>query len=152
MSAPAVMPSWASRYVGVPWDHAGDEHHGARCWTLVRRVLAEQAGIKVPPFSYVDCADPAAIAEAIGGISRSPPWVAVAGARLPFDVVTMRGRTLADRRFECHCGIMITNMHLLQIELDTDSVIMPLAHPMVARRLAATYRHEQLLGRRVSAA
>lgn len=150
MSA-AVMPAWATRYVGIPWDHAGDELCGARCWTLVRRVLAEQAGVAVPAFAYVDCADPVAIADAIAGVGRSPPWVAVAGARLPFDVVTMRGRTLADRRFECHCGIMVTSMHLLQIELDTDSVIMTLAHPLIARRLVATYRHEQLLAREAAA-
>jgi hypothetical protein len=86
---------WANTYVGLPWKERGRDRGGIDCFGLVRLVLIEQRGVRLPSFAGdYDPADGPAIAGLIeqnkGLGAPVPP-----GAEAAFDVVLCRMPWLA---------------------------------------------------------
>jgi cell wall-associated NlpC family hydrolase len=45
-----TLPSWLSRYVGLPYRHGGRSLDGLDCLGLVQLVWQEQFGVPLPPY------------------------------------------------------------------------------------------------------
>lgn len=133
------MTLWAEQYIGLPYLDRGMTRDGIGCWGLVRMVLAERAGVDVPPYGELS-------GRVLGQIARgqlpdniSPQWLAVQPAvARALDVVVMRGAG----RF--HSGILVSEDRMLHIENHTDSVIVPRDHFSVAGRVVGLFRHKDL--------
>lgn len=139
--------NWPARYVGIPYADDGFTH-GFHCWSLVRTVLSDEAGIDVPHYGETEAKDFAAVAQHMNADAVRDPWREVApGDAMEFDVAVMAGRVRnngTSRRAPIHCGIMIDPIHVLHVEEATDAVIVPLHHPTIKFRLLKLYRHKVL--------
>jgi cell wall-associated NlpC family hydrolase len=135
----AIIPSWASRYVGIPYKVDGADERGCDCWKLVRMVYARQAGLVLPLLSDTSAQDMIETARMVSVERAAGCWLPVTGERRELDIVTMR-----TGRHVTHCGVMVSPRHLLHVEERTDSVIVPLDHLSVCRRVVDTVRHVRL--------
>lgn len=140
--------TWANAYVGLPYADDG-RTGGLHCWSLVRRVLAEQCGIDVPEYGEISATNLAAAARSIGGDHVRLPWITVGLSEArEFDIVVMVGRvkltTGITRRLPTHTGIMVDTQRMLHIEAGYDAVLVPLSHPSVTFRVHRIVRHERL--------
>jgi cell wall-associated NlpC family hydrolase len=135
----AIIPSWATRYVGIPYKVDGADERGCDCWKLVRMVYAREAGVALPLLSDTTAQDMIETAQMVGAERASGYWLPVTGERRALDIVTMR-----TGRHVTHCGVMVSARHLLHVEERTDSVIVPLEHFSICRRIADTVRHVRL--------
>jgi cell wall-associated NlpC family hydrolase len=43
-----MLPSWVSRYVGIPFVSGGRDFAGCDCYGLIRLVLSEEFGLRLP--------------------------------------------------------------------------------------------------------
>ncbi|PHP68176.1 phage tail protein [Zhengella mangrovi] len=126
-----------SGYVGLPFKADGLDRRGLHCWGLVRLVLKEQCGIDLPAYGDVSAADLLAVSRRMEAGQVAEDWRQVYQPRA-FDVVLMRAH---GRPATVHCGIMADHSTLLHVEEATDSVLVPLQHPMIRHRLAGFFRH-----------
>lgn len=138
---------WEARYIGAPYNETGGPP-GYHCWSLVRAVLANEAGILFPTYGEISARDVMAIAREMGTIPTFVSRVLPEQAQ-PFDIVLMSGRArLTDgskpRRANVHCGVMMNRNCLLHTEEGVDVHFLPLTHPAIRFRLVALYRHEML--------
>lgn len=131
-------PRWAEKYVGIQYAAALSDK-GVDCWELVRKVFAEQANIELPIYGDTSAEEMASIAGLFGQERISGRWHEVKDNFKPLDVVSLR--VASD---EVHCGVMVSSNHLLHIERATASVIVPLNHRTLQRRIAGVYRHNDL--------
>lgn len=142
-----TAPSWVSDYIGRPFD-VQDLDPGCHCWGLVRRVLAARAGIEVPSYAETSGAQLLKAARHMNDDSRTPPWRDVWTApRRTLDVVLMTqtvGHFRTVVRAPVHCGVMVSPTHVLHVQENTDSCVVPLTHWSVAGRIGGFYRHEGL--------
>lgn len=62
-----TIPAWAGPYVGLPYADKGRDRAGVDCWGLVRLILAEVAGQRLPDYSeaYTRPGDHASVADAV---------------------------------------------------------------------------------------
>lgn len=135
-TAPA---GWAAPYVGIPFVDGGRDRAGFDCWGLACAVYREVLGIELPSYGEISARDVARVSHRIRSDSLVAPWREVPGAARPFDVLVMRGRPL-------HVGVMVDATHVLHVEANTSTVIVPLKHPQVWYRRVALHRHELMDG------
>lgn len=143
---------WTERYIGIPWQEDGIGISGCNCWTLVRLVLLEQAGVEVPTYGEVSAEDMIKVVRQLGRImgprSIDGDWLPVEPPTLrTFDVVAMAGRFRqggGPRRETVHVGIIVPSGSVLHIEEPRDSVHVGLDHPIVRNRITGFYRHKAL--------
>lgn len=108
------------RYVGIPAANLGRNP----CWGLVRRVIAERAGVILPAYDTVT--DHATV---IAEDSAGEEWLQIVpGEERPLDVAIMSG--LAEREGkrgigETHVGLITAPGHVLHVEQDKSSVCVP---------------------------
>lgn len=142
------MTAWASKYIGLPFVDGGRTASGCDCWGLVRLVLAEQAGITLPGHGDIAARDSRAIRDRVAADAASGDWVEVARDQVArLDVVTMLGRIHNGASVvagETHVGIALDARCLLHVEHGTDTVIVPLAGPLVRDRIRRIFRHRSL--------
>lgn len=129
------MTHWSADYVGLTWEDVGPE----LCWGLVRKVLAERAGIVVP--TYVDrhggvSDDQATIAALLRGESAAWPWSPVApGAEQELDVAVFSRAGV-----ESHVGVVVAPGRMLHLSRDYDARIERFDQGRWRMRLAGVYR------------
>lgn len=134
----AVQMSWWGPLVGIPFGHGEGQE---TCWSLVRRVYAEQLQIDLPSYGEISALDLIRVARAIGEGQLGEHWRAVSAPR-PFDVAIMRNG--AGGRAICHVGVMIDAERVLHVQAETDSVVVPVSHYSIAMRLAGFRRYQDV--------
>ena len=130
-------------YVGIPFVDGGRERDGLDCWGLCRLVFKEQAGIDLPRYGDISAHDLLAVARELSRGMADETWRRVEDAPRRLDVVVML-RLDAVRPTPTHVGVMWDGRNVLHIEELTDSVMVPLKHPTIARRLIGIFRHREL--------
>lgn len=125
-------------YVGIPFKDFGRGCDGVDCWGLVRLVLKNECNIEVPSYGEISASDLVKVTETISGESSFDPWHPVEPHEVKaFDVALMRGRPM-------HVGIMVSNEHLLHVEEKICTVLLPITHPSIERRIIGFRRHHDL--------
>jgi len=136
-----MLPDWVNAYVGLPFRAHGRDQDGVDCWGLVRLVLAERFGCRLPSYAggYASVED----AEDIGRLIRGEmgPWREVPhGAERAGDVVLLR---LMNQPM--HVGLVLAPSWMLHVEEGIDSCLDRYRSPKWHRRLMGLYRHESLM-------
>lgn len=112
------LPAWAADYIGLPFREKGRDRDGVDCWGLVRLVLAEQFGLKVPSYSedYDEARPGPALADLIEREARA--WVKVlGGSERAGDVVVLR---VNGRPF--HVGMVLARPWMMHVEAGLGAV------------------------------
>lgn len=134
-SLPGAVPlsAWAEEYVGRPfvdgeWD----------CWRLVVEVYRERRGVELPDYGPTSALDLREVAKRVAG--ERPRWREVRPAE-DGDVALMTARVDGAGRLPVHVGVVVGFSRLLHVEEATGTVLVPLAHYTVARRIVGYYRY-----------
>lgn len=139
------QPSWLKDYIGIPFKDDGLTRKGLHCWGLVRLVYAEQAKIELPSYGEHNARDLLAASRLFS--AEPAKWVTPVRPYRIFDVVLMTAMHRydgANRRLAAHCGVMVSERHMLHVWSETDSVVMTLDHPRVRHKIVGIYRHGDL--------
>ena len=137
------------RYYGIPFVDRGLTRDGCDCWGLVRLVILEQTGIKLPAYPEISPGASLTKLRTILAAADGPEWLEIhPGQEKPFDVVLMKGIVLHDgtrHQRPIHIGCVIEPGTLIHIEQGSDvTVIDYLSHPRMKHRIAGFYRHHKL--------
>ena len=130
-------PSWVADYVGLPFKEHGRDREGVDCYGLVRSILAERFGLRLPAYveGYASTEDAEDIARIIRG--EMAPWREVsAGAERPGDVALIRMLN-----HPMHVGLVVANGWMLHIEDGIDACRERYDGAKWRRRLIGIYRH-----------
>ena len=133
-----MIPDWVNSYIGLPFQEHGRDRDGVDCWGLVRLVLADQFGTRLP--SYADGYDSTEDAADIGRLIRGEmgPWRPVPpGQEQAGDVVLMR---LLNQPM--HVGVVVAPNWMLHIEDGIDACLEPYDGAKWRRRVLGLYRHD----------
>jgi cell wall-associated NlpC family hydrolase len=144
-----VIPLWVNKYIGIPFKGDGRDERGCNCWGLVRMVLQRECGIALPAYDTITADELRRIAMQMKQQSES--WVQVLAGQT-FDVMLMGGRIEAGEpqfrqqstRAPVHCGVMVSETHILHVNEKTAAVAVPLTDRSVRFRLYGLYRHTSL--------
>lgn len=109
-------PSWTAKYIGIPFVSKGSSFAGCDCRGLVRLVLAEEAGIKIPGYDseYSDANDPSAAVAVETVLNRDFYELPYAE---PFAAVVLRVSGLP-----WHVGVMVSQYCFLHVMRGIESV------------------------------
>lgn len=133
-----MLPDWVNIYIGLPFKEHGRDRQGVDCWGLVRLVLGEEFGIRLP--SYADGYASTEDAEDIGRLVRGEmaPWRDVSHAEeQPGDVVLMR---LMNQPM--HVGLVVGAGWMLHIEEGIDACLERYDSAKWRRRVLGIYRYD----------
>jgi hypothetical protein len=145
----ASRPLWVSRYYGIPFIDRGLTRDGCDCWGLVRLVIMEQTGVRLPEYPEIGRGATLSKLRAILAAADGPEWLEVdPGQEKAFDVVLMRGLVEHDDRKHqrpIHIGCVVTPGTLIHIEDGCEVTVVDYrSHPRMKHRLTGFYRHWKL--------
>lgn len=133
----ADIPSWAARYVGVPYVPGGRAATGADCWGLYSLVMAEQFGLSLPPYDGPNMASGSsgrAVAAAAEAYAKQFDRVEAADVRLG-DAILIRVYG-----FPIHVGMVVGLGLMLHVEEYHSSVIARYTSTQWANRIVSFHR------------
>lgn len=133
----------ASPYVGLPFIKREPGVDGFECWDLVHRVYAEVARVELPLYGEITAKDLTQVAAAFDDGMASEVWTQALVPR-SLDVAVMRVREKGVGLRNRHCGVMVDATSVLHLEVNTDSVVVPITHGSVRFRLVGFFRHRDL--------
>lgn len=153
MALGAVMqaPKWCSDFIGIPFADLGRDSDGCDCWGLVRMVLCQRCGVRVPSFatSYESEANTSAVTRSIDDARASGEWrFVVNGYEREFDVAEMVTPMRLGTKWcfsPLHVGIVVARGWLLHTERVTGSLLMRYGEPGINKRIAGFWRHKELV-------
>ncbi|MEL7113973.1 MAG: NlpC/P60 family protein [Pseudomonadota bacterium] len=122
--------SWSTKYIGL----SACEHH---CWSLLRRVYADELGIELPAYGgSVQCAsERAEVERLVQGEERNGVWTRIEPPLpAPFDVLVFRRGG-----YRSHVGVAVDARHMLH--MDGQARLARLDDPKWTRGLVGVYRH-----------
>lgn len=131
-----MIPSWAAKWIGLPYADKGRGPDAWDCWGLVRGVMAAEAGLVLPDYgdTYTQASDHLSVAVAVeSGLMQG--WQRVTDARA-LDLLIIR---IAGRPW--HCGVIVARGLFLHVPPKSTSCIERLDSPTWARRIGGFYRH-----------
>jgi cell wall-associated NlpC family hydrolase len=129
------MMDWWALYIGLPFGEGPGE---VTCWSLVRRIYAEQLGIDLPEYGEIGARDLVRVAREMSHQKDRGPWHEPLRPGV-HDVVLMR--SARGGRAVCHVGIIADVARVLHAEEDTGSVLVPISHHTVRGRIVGYRRH-----------
>lgn len=139
-------PPWASDYVGIPWRSGGRDRDAVDCYGLVRMVMEERGGVRLPLFDTVSATDLMRAYDEIEADTRN--WRRVEfGAERPFDVLQVRRVFKHDGRFvsrAVHIGIVVGGGKVLHAEGDSAAGVVLADLDQMRRQTKAVWRHATL--------
>ena len=139
-----MLPSWSSKYSGIPFVTRGRDAKGLDCWGLIKLIYQQELGIQIEDFSDkydlvsdADAIEGCALVEKqnwikVGDLNQySPPYIAQ-----PFDVVLFNifGRPV-------HVGLVVCPYHFIHSPEDDMSRFERYTDRSWARRVEGFYRH-----------
>lgn len=137
-----VIPFWVSDYIGLPFETHGRSRKGCDCWGLVRLVLEERFGQRLP--CYGDMYDSTKAAAQIGRIVDLEKrfWQEIpAGKEKLGDVIVLRARGQP-----MHVGLVIGGGKMLHVVEGADSVFEPYDGFKWKNRVTGFYRYDDGAG------
>ena len=141
-----AAPPWASDYVGIPWRSGGRDRDAVDCYGLVRMVMEERGGVRLPLFDTVSATDLMRAYDEIEADTRN--WRRVEfGAERPFDVLQVRRVFKHDGRFvsrAVHIGIVVGGGKVLHAEGDSAAGVVLADLDHMRRQTKAVWRHATL--------
>lgn len=145
----ASRPLWVSQYFGIPFIDRGLTRDGCDCWGLVRLVILESTGVKLPEYPEISQGASLTKLRTILAAADGPEWSEInAGNERAFDVVLMKGIVLHDgKRHQrpIHIGCVIAPGMLIHIEQGSDVTVVDYrTHPRMKHRITGFYRHRRL--------
>lgn len=137
-----------TEWVGIPFVDGGRTAEAVDCYGIVRLYLLEEFGIELPLYGETPVADVVSINGLLAQTIADGTWRSVQRHEAKKgDVVLMwsferiDGRPVRTLR---HLGVLTTSRSMLHVELNTDSVVVALSHPLVRERLESFWRHKDL--------
>lgn len=127
------MDWWAS-YIGLPF---GEGPGDVTCWSLIRRIYAEQLAIDLPEYGEISARDLVRVAREMAQQKDRGPWFEPDRPGV-HDVVLMR--SARGGRAVCHVGIIADVARVLHAEEATGSVLVPIDHVTVRGRIVGFRR------------
>jgi cell wall-associated NlpC family hydrolase len=126
---------WWAPYVGLSF---GMGPQDVTCWSLVRRVYAEQLQIDLPEFGDIDPRDLVRVAHEMRRGRDSCIWHEPDRPGV-FDVVLMR--SARGGRAICHVGVIADVRRVLHAEEASGAVVVPIDHFTIRGRIAGFRRY-----------
>lgn len=137
-SGTVQVTQW-ERYVGLPFKNFGRDFDGVDCWGLVRLVLKTECNLDLPTYGEISAHDLMRVTDTIREESSCEPWIPVDREYVKaFDVALLVGRPL-------HVGILVSSELLMHVEDKICTVLLPLTHPSIDRRIIGFRRHQAFL-------
>ena len=145
----ASRPLWVSRYFGIPFIDRGLTRDGCDCWGLVRLVILEQTGVKLPGYPEIGRGATLAKLRTIFAAADGPEWLEMHPAQeTAFDVVLMKGLVEHEgskHQRPIHIGCVVEPGTLIHIEEGCEVTVVDYrSHPRVTHRVTGFYRHHKL--------
>jgi len=138
-----MIPAWAARYVGIPFQDGGRSLAGCDCYGLCVLVLREVFGLELPSYAghYASSQEMDQVATLIAGRIPADGWRRVLDDQArPGDGIVLR---VMNRPW--HVGVMVTATEFLHVsEVQSTSTIERVDGPRWKRRVVGFYRHEAL--------
>lgn len=134
-----ALPSWVSRYIGIPYLTHGRDYHGCDCWGLLALVWKEQFGVTLPEYLgagwYHGQRAATVGTDALAHASRFTP--VTPGLERTGDgvLIRMRGAPI-------HVGLVITPGVMLHCHEEADACVESYRTALWERRVMGFYRHE----------
>jgi hypothetical protein len=122
---------WIDDYVGLPFRHGQFE-----CGDLVRKILAERFGIEQ--------AVPESLEAYIAEAAKAGEWARVKVPQAG-DGVVMMTAIGGGKVAPLHVGVMVSESHLVHVDIDRTSVCVAVSNPMIRARIDGFYRHRSLV-------
>jgi len=130
-----MMYAWVKNYIGIPFVSNGRTMEGCDCYGLVRFVLGNEYGVKLPELSD-DYGNALNIAETAKLFAEKRPVLAAEKLPGPREkavvVITEHGRP-------CHLGIVAGGGYILHTGVKTGSVCQRETHPDLRGRIEGYY-------------
>jgi cell wall-associated NlpC family hydrolase len=127
---------WAEKYIGIPFVSNGRTAEGCDCYGLVRLVLLNEYGIRLPELSD-DYGDALNVSETARLFAEKRPVLAAEKLPGPREgavaVITEGGRP-------CHAGVVAGGGFILHTGVKTGSVCQRESHPGLRGRIEGYYR------------
>ena len=146
-NTPIKPPEWVANYIGIPFYLGGRGLNGADCWGLVRLVMTNQFGIKLPSHSTTyEELDPtelwATLSHLLVAEKNAHPetWKPIILNEIcSGDLLLIRMRGYA-----VHVAIVVANGWMLHTEEGLDSVCEQFRGSRWQHRILGAYRHVRL--------
>lgn len=140
--------SWASKYIGLPFEEGGRGPVSFDCWGLTRHILIKECGIEIEPFAEIGTFDSPAVEERVRHEVECTDWISISPRDVKdFDVALLwTHRRLLGRhtaRSLSHIGIVVSR-RLLHIDKATRSVVVKFSRLRPAFEIDSFYRHRRL--------
>lgn len=139
--------TWATKYIGLPFAEKGRGPTHYDCWGLTRRVLKDELGIEMEPFSEIGTFDGPAVEAKVKEVLARNDW-SLATMVKPFDVALMwtyQRSGLKVVRTLSHIGVVVMPGRLLHIDGSTSCVCVRFSKLEPAFKLHGFYRHRSLV-------
>jgi cell wall-associated NlpC family hydrolase len=131
-----MMYGWVKKYIGIPFVSNGRTKEGCDCYGLVRLVLENEYGVRLPELSG-DYNDALNLAETAKLFADKRPVLAAEKLPGPREravvIITGNGRP-------CHIGIAAGGGYILHTGVKTGSVCQRETHPGLRGRVEGYYR------------
>lgn len=139
-------PPWVASYIGIPWRSGGRTREAVDCYGIVRLVLEEHGGVRLPTYDTVAATDLLRAHEEIEASLRD--WRSVArGAERPFDVLQINRTFKHAGRFvsrPVHLGVVLDGGNVLHAEGDGAAGVVLADLEDMRRATHAIWRHKTL--------
>lgn len=136
----AFRVSFASDYIGLPFESGGRGPESVDCWGLVCLVYRREAGIDLPPYGEIGAREARRVSRAVADEQCLGPWRAVVQPRA-MDVCVMRA---PGHRLACHVGVMADSETVLHVEAGACTHLQRVDDLMLRPRILGYWRHEAL--------
>jgi cell wall-associated NlpC family hydrolase len=131
-----MLAPWATEYIGLPFQNKGRDREGLDCWGLVRLVLSERFGKRLPSYTgqYQDCCDDLTVSALVDTaipilkadrLSSPEPGSVV--------LIRLRGHL-------CHVGVYVGDGQMLHARDGTGVVLEDLRRGAWKHRVEGYYR------------
>lgn len=131
------LPGWVAQYVGLPYLPGGRDRAGIDCWGLYSLVMAEQWGMRLPPYegpTWGSGAGGRGIAKAAQEYASQFTAIPEAEARVG-DAILLRTFGMP-----IHLGMVVGRGLMLHAEEYQNSVIARYNSPQWASRIVSFFR------------
>jgi len=130
-----MMYAWVKNYIGIPFVSGGRTAEGCDCYGLVRLVLDNEYGVRLPELSD-DYENALNIAETAKLFAEKRPVLAAEKLTGPREWAVV---VITEQGHPCHLGIVAGDGYILHTGIKTGSVCQRATHPGLRGRIEGYY-------------